>query len=430
MMLVALAWIFITLSPPAMADEDQTSNLHLQATTVTQGHPSFTSPYSGVNSLTGSGETKTSFTTTLFAGYSPWKNGSLILNPEVSAGEGLSKTHGVAGFPNGEIYRVDTPGAKLYLSRIYLQQIFELGGETEVLADSKNQLAAKVDRRRITLIGGEFSLNDFFDDNLYSHDPRTQFLNWSLMDNGAWDYAADTRGYTWGFYTEYNEPNWAIRFASVLQPKEANGLDMDLHLWEVFGDNLEYEYRYILDGHPGKARVLGYLNRAHMGNYAETLANPSFGEDITLTRENRLKYGFLLNLEQEVSARLGSFLRIGWADGNNETWIFTEVDQTASLGLSLKGSSWNRSDDTVGLAAIVNGLCKNHADYLSSGGYGFLLGDGHLNYAPEEIVESYYLFQWARQFGVTADFQFVNHPGYNSDRGPAGIISARLHYEI
>lgn len=420
----------LTCFSEARADESENANLHFQGTTVSQGHPTMTSPYQGVNSLQGGAENKTSFTSTLYFGYRLLPSTALYVNPEVVAGEGMSTTHGVAGFPNGEIYRVDTPSAKLTVSRIYLQQVFGLGGDEETIETGQNQLAGQVDRRRITIVVGKFSLNDFIDDNTYSHDPRTQFLNWALMDNAAWDYAADTRGYTWGLYLEFNQPVWAARFAFVTESVEANSLQLDPHLSVAYGANWEFEGRYSVQNHPGKARFLTYLNRAHMGSYAVTLANPGFNEDVTQTRAYRYKYGFGLNLEQELNSSLGAFMRAGWSDGNNETWNFTEVDRTISAGLSQKGTPWSRSGDTVGLAAISNWLSQNHAYYLAAGGQGFLLGDGALTYAPEQILETYYSFQVLRYFWATADFQWVNHPGYNAARGPADVYAVRLHVEL
>ena len=352
------------------------------------------------------------------------------MNPEVSAGTGLSKTRGVAGFPNGEIYRVDTSDPKFNLSRLYLNQDFGLGGESERLESDQNQLAQIKDSDRITVVAGKFSLNDFFDQNTYSHDPRTQFLNWALMDNGAWDYAADTRGYTVGAMLEYHRSKWAVRFGSVAVPKFANQIDLEYQISTARSDNLEFEYHYQFRGHPGISRILAYENHAHMGNYRTTLNTPGDNLDVTLSRTNSVKYGFGFNAEQEFSADLGSFMRLGWNDGATETWAFTEIDRTLTAGAVLKGSAWRRNQDTVGIAAIINGLSKDHANYLEAGGYGFLVGDGKLNYGPEEILETYYSFQAWKQGWISADYQFVNHPGYNSDRGPVSIFSGRLHYAL
>lgn len=405
-------------------------SLHFQATTVPQGHPGFRAEYNGANSLLSLPEFKTSLTSTLFLGRRLWKGSEAYVNPEISAGKGVSSTLGVAGFPNGEIYRVDTPSPKFNLSRLYLKQIFALSNEIEHAGAEINQLRGDMPLRRLTLIAGKFSLNDFFDRNAFSHDPRTQFLNWALMDNGAWDYAADTRGYTWSIYLEYNQEKWSVRLATAMEPKQANKMELDSNIAHAHGDQIEIEHRYQIHTHPGAIRLLGYMNHAHMGSYVETLANPDYNRDITLTRAYRTKYGFGLNAEQEITPDLGVFTRIGWNDGQTETWAFTEIDRTLSFGMNLKGTSWGRVEDVVGLALIINGLSSKHAEYLAAGGYGFIIGSGRLTYAPEQITEAFYLWKPFTHLGVTPDFQFVNHPAYNQDRGPVFFYAVRVHYEI
>lgn len=412
--------------------QDQWSN-HFQATTVTQGRGRITSPYDGSNSLSEGYENRTSMTATLFTGHRLWENAFVFVNPEESAGGGLSGTHGIAGFPNGEIYRVDDPNPKINLSRAFIQQDIGFGGGKEKIEDDLNQFSATKDVDRLMIVGGKFSLNDYFDDNSYSHDPRTQFLNWSLMDNGAWDYAADTRGYTWGLVLDLHLSAWSFRFAVVQEPTVANQLDLDPHLLRAHSENYEVEYRYRLAEHAGKARLLYFSNQADMGNYQDSLnlaLQSQSTPDITLTRSYSTKYGFGLDLEQEIGASIGMFSRLGWNNGDTESWAFTEVDRTASVGASFKGNLWNRPDDAVGLAAIVNGLSSVHATYLADGGQGFMLGDGALNYAPEEILETYYLCKISRPVGISPDFQYVKNPGYNADRGPAAIFALRFHYEI
>lgn len=421
---------FLIAFASVAAASDEVWSLHGQDTVVTQGHGSFTSPYSGQNSLNPGNEIRTSETGTLFLGRRLWSSGAMYVNPEISAGSGFSHTQGIAGFPNGEIYRVDTPAPKLNLARLYVVQTFGFGDEKEQIEPDKNQLASTVSARRLTVIGGKFSLSDFFDGNAYSHDPRTQFMNWSLMDNGAWDYAADTRGYTWGIYLEYNDPRWAVRFCRVLMPTVANGLELDTDTANAYGDNLEFESRHTWWEHPGKVRVLAYWNHAHMGNYANATFNPIYNTDITQTRRYSSKWGWGLNFEQEITSDLGLFSRIGWNDGHNETWVFTEIDRTASIGVSLKPAFIGRPQDTLGAAFVINGLSSEHADYLNAGGLGFLIGDGRIGYAPEQILESYYLWTPFTHFGATLDYLFVNHPAYNADRGPVSVFSARLHYEI
>jgi high affinity Mn2+ porin len=408
---------------------------HAQATTVTQAHGSANAPSTAnaqTNTISQDPERRTSFTSTLFLGARLFEGTELYLNPELVAGSGISDTHGIAGYTNGEIYRVDSAGLKATLSRAYLRKSLGLGGDKEKIESNVNSIAGEVDIKRVTLTLGKFSLNDLFDDNLYSHDPRTQFLNWSLMDNGAWDYAADTRGYTWGLAIEFNQPTYAIRFVSALVPKQANQLEMDLNISKAHSENAEFEYRYHFLGHPGKSRCLIYFNHANMGTYVDAVqnTNPNRAADITESRDYSSKYGLGLNFEQELTNSIGGFFRAGWNDGRHESWAFTEIDQTASAGIVLKGSQWHRTEDTAGLALIYNEISTDHRNYLAAGGLGFMIGDGSLSYAPEEIIETYYAFKIVKENAISADIQYVNHPGYNQDHAPATVFGVRLHAEI
>ncbi len=363
--------ILILISLPvfgATMPEEQASNFHFQMTAVTQDHDRFDSPYQGKNSLQPIAESATSLTWSIFAGQRLWRGGEIYVDPELVGGSGFSHTLGIAGFPNGEIYRVDDASAKWNLSRLYFNQTIELGDEKEQVPDEKNQLATRVAVRRFTFLIGKFALNDFFDNNIYSHDPRTQFLNWTFMDNGAWDYAADTRGYSWGLYLLLNQPGWALRFASTLVPLYANQMQMDYNFPAHRGDNLEFEYRYEWMELKGAVRLLAYENIANMGNYRQTLDTQPSNPDVTLTRDRRTKYGFGLNAEQELTNDLGAFFRAGWNDGHTETWAFTEIDRMISMGFSLKGLRWFRPDDTVGVGFTVNLLSSDHRDYLAAGG--------------------------------------------------------------
>jgi high affinity Mn2+ porin len=411
-------------------DAPELWSIHYQATVIPQMHGYFNSPYSGTNSLSPNPEVQTSFTTTLFLGRRLWKGGEFYFNPELAAGEGLSGSVGLAGAANGETYRIGSTAPAGNISRLYFKQVFEMGGAKETIMPDKNQLGDEVCKNRLTLVLGKFSLSDFFDGNSYSHDPRTQFINWAIMDNGAWDFAADTRGYTWGAMLDYNRERWAARLASVLEPKVANQLYLDLNIPQAHSENAEFEYRYSAGSHPGKITVLGYANHAHMGNYRDSLNLSPVNPDIIQTETYCLKYGFGIDYEQEITKDLGCFLRAGWNDGATESWAFTEIDRTVSGGISLNGSSWNRPDDTFGLAFDINGLSADHRDYLEAGGYGFLIGDGKMNYAPEEILETYYLWKIVQRFSITGDFQLVNNPAYNQDRGPVSVFAMRLHYEI
>jgi high affinity Mn2+ porin len=421
----------LSSAPVPPASDTQSFNVHAQATVITQWHDIFPAPYTGPKSLLPDESAKTSVTATIFMGLRmPWEGGAFYFDPEIAGGEGFSGVQGIASFPNGEIPRVGSPEPEPYVARAYYQQVFDLGGEKQRVESDQNQLAGYQDAKRITVWLGKFSATDFFDNNTYGHDPRTQFMNLSLMDNTAWDYPADARGYTVGGVVEYNEPDWAIRYGAFQEPKTANGGTLDGHFPQAVGNALEFEDRWSIKDQPGVIRVLGYVNLAHMGNYRQALANPGpDGPDVTLSRTYSAKYGFGFSAEQAITADLGIWSRAGWNDGQTETWAFTEVDDMGSLGLSLKGTQWRRPDDVLGLAGAIAGLSDAHKDYLAAGGVGFMIGDGKLSYAPEEVLELYYNCKIVDHVFITPDFQFVNNPAYNSDRGPVAILSLRAHIE-
>lgn len=413
--------------------EDERYGVHFQATVITQHHGSFTSPYAGTNSLRPEEPRRTSVTSTLFLGARlPWAGGELYLDPEVAGGEGFSGVSGIAGFPNGEMPRVSSPEPQPYLARLFVRQTFGLGGPRERAPADPQHLRGWQDVSRVTVTAGKLAAPDIFDDNSYSHDPRSQFENWALMENGAWDYPADTRGYTIGIAVELNQPRWAVRYGFFTMPKVANGMAFDLRLGEAHGQALELEERWSLGTHTGTCRVLAYRNNAHMGSYREAILHPGpNGPDITLSETYSAKYGFGLNAEQEISDDLGVFARFGWDDGHTESFAFTEIDRTVSFGLSLKGAGWHRPNDVVALSGVVNGLSSAHRDYLAAGGHGFIIGDGKLpNYEPETIGELYYLFELADHVFMTGDVQYVRNPAYNADRGPVLIGGLRAHVEF
>ncbi len=422
--------LLLVLGPalPARAQETESWSLHGQATTVTQGHGAFPSPYAGGNSLESRKETRTSFTATLFLGRRLWEGGEFYVNPEAAAGQGISHVLGLAGAANGEIYRVDSPELKASLARVFLRQTWALGGAAETVVPDANQLGGTRSARRLVLTLGRFSAGDVFDQNAYAHDPRSQFLNWALMDTASWDYPADTRGYTWGAALELVWDAWALRAGSFLEPKEANGLLFDHQVSRAHGDVVELEHGHELGGLAGRVRLMGYANHARMGDYRKSLEGNPATPDVTATRRaGRIKYGWGLSAEQALTPDLGAFLRAGWNDGRTETWAFTEVDRTAAGGLSLAGPRWGRPEDRLGLAAIVNGLSPDHRAYLGAGGYGFIVGDGRLNPGQERIVEAYYAFEAAHGFTVSLDAERVEHPAFNQDRGPTSIFALRVH---
>lgn len=416
--------------------QEQRWNFHFQQTVVMQGKPAISAKYSGPNSLLTSREMETSLTSTLFIGLRLWKNAAFYFNPELAGGAGISKALGMGGFANGETFRVGDPKPVAYIARGYVRQLFKLGNETEMSTDGLNQLQIREPQSYVSIVVGKFGIADFFDINKYSHDPRRQFLNWALMNNGAWDYPANTRGYTWGGILELAKPSWTLRASVALVPETANGPYMDLDITNAHSLTIELEKKYTLHSHPGTIRVLAFSTNAHMGNYqaAIDISAPLRGStpDITATRTSgNTKYGFGINGDQDLTDDLGLFFRLGWNDGTNETWAYTEIDQTASVGLVLKGTAWKRSKDLIGIAVVANGISADHRAYLKAGGSGFMLGDGGLDYANELISEVYYNISFEKyHFWLAPDHQFVLNPGYNSARGPVNIFAGRVHIEF
>ena len=406
---------------------------HFQLTGIIQGKSSIHAPYGGRNSLQAETEKAFSVTSTLYFGRKLWKGASLYFNPEMAGGKGISSTLGIAGFPNGETFRIGDPEPVVYVARFFFRQNISLDNEhSELLDDGINQVKEKVSTSRISFTLGKFGMADFFDDNNVSHDPRNDFMNWALMNNGAYDYAANTRGYTYGFVVELIKPKWSLRLGTALMPVYANGPKLDFHYFKTNSETIEWEKRYLLNQHKGTIRLLGYYNVSKAPNYDEVVAAKINGTDTSLDVVNGKKYGgkkigFGINAEQELSEAVNIFFRFGWNDGKMATWAFAEIDNSLSAGLRIYGSSWKRVEDNIGIAMVSNGISSGHRNFLNAGGYGFMLGDGKLpNYARENIVEIFYQSQIFANLWATVDYQFVNHPAYNHDRGPVHLFAARI----
>jgi high affinity Mn2+ porin len=424
--------------------QEQLWNWHVQNTDIVQYHPGFTAPYSGPNSLNSASEVKETVSLDILLGVRLWPGAEFHVDALMWQGFGLSDARGIDGFPNGEAFRLGTDVPNGAISRIFIRQTIGLGGEQESVEDDQLQLAGKRDISCITLTLGRISAKDIFDNNAYANDSRSQFMNWALMANEAWDYPGDSLGYITGFAAELNQPGWALRYGFFQMPKVSNGLSAEDRIFKwpydssagsgpflkAWGMVTEFEFRYALANHPGAVRFLAFLNRANMGSYQAAIDSPTRPADIVATRDYRYKYGFGLNLEQELAKNVGLFSRLGWSDGNNEAWVFSDVDRTATLGISVKGESWNRPNDTFGLAGVLNGLSRVHRDFFAAGGTGILAGDGALSYGLEEILETYYHFQLWKTVHTTLDYQFINHPAFNRDRGPISVIGARLHWSF
>jgi high affinity Mn2+ porin len=403
---------------------------HFQQTVVSQTKPKIKAPYTGTNSLVPEKETQASITATIFAGTKLWKGAEAYFNAELSGGSGLSGAKGIAGFTNGEAFRVGDAAPKIYVARLFLKQTIALSKDFVAVEDGVNQVATKVPKKYLRFVLGKFCLSDYFDLNTYSHDPRSQFLNWALMSHGAWDYAANVRGYTSGYVVEYGSPSFGARISTTAVPTSANGPYLNYNFGKNYSHSAELNKTFGQSGKETTVRLLGYFTKTYMGSYTEAIKRTD--KDVTQTRiDGRTKKGFGVNIEQKLNDESGLFFRGSWNDGKNETWAFTEIDRSISLGFANNGDKWKRPDDTFGVAIAANGLSTEHANYLANGGYGFIIGDGKLNYGMEKIFETYYkIHLHDHHFWITPNYQFVINPAYNKDRGPVNVFTIRAHAEF
>jgi hypothetical protein len=423
---------------PTLVDHPTDSALYVagQANAIYQWHPDFAAKYSGKSSLSSRHEGVTSYVITLSVGYAVTPTTELFFDGEMAAGGGLSTALGLGGFTNLDVVRNPSLGSDPYPARFLVRQIIPLSHRMVDAARGHLALATRVPETRIELRAGKLSTADLFDTNAVGSDSHLQFMNWTVDNNGAYDYAADTRGYTYGAVAELQSSNVALRFGTMLMPTVANGITLDWHLDKSRGDNLELELRHhLLPGRRGVVRLLGFSNHADMGSYREAITAFQQGREAAPDieaprRQGRVKYGVGLNLEQELGGPARAFLRAGWSEGAYESFAYTEVNDTVALGADLRGPWWHRPSDKIGLAFVSNGLSADHRRYLALGGHGFLLGDGALSYGRETIFEAYYSLALFRGVTTAFDVQAIDNPGYNRDRGPVVVISGRAHIEI
>ncbi|MBC7416328.1 MAG: carbohydrate porin [Herminiimonas sp.] len=421
--------------PPVAASAaavPETWALHGQITNVTQGHRRFTSPYSGANSLVANGRTEETTDITLYAGVRLWRGAQLWINPEIDQGFGLSNTVGLAGFSSGEAYKVGANTPYLRMPRLFLRQVVALGDAVIQAGADANQLAGPVPADNLTLTVGKFSVTDIFDTNSYAHDPRADFLNWSVIDAGAFDYAADAWGFTYGAAAEWTRDAWTVRGGVFQLSRRPNGKITGIDFGQFMLVS-ELEQRHDWRGHPGKLKLLAFVNRAPMGAYSDAVAlaaKTGQAPDTALVRRRASRPGATVNLEQELRSDLGVFLRASVNRGDQEAYEFTEINRSVSGGVSLKGERWGRSDDRIGVAVAVNALSADARRYFAVGGTGILIGDGQLRAGNEKIVEAYYAFQLDPHATLALNYQHVHNPAHNRDRGPVSIFSARVHAQF
>jgi high affinity Mn2+ porin len=413
------------------AAETDNFAIHGQTTFLEQYVFPFRNPYVGQNSLYPNQGRETS-DATAFLGMRLWQGAELWVNPEIDQGFGLSGTLGVAGFPSGEAYKVGAPVPYLRMQRMFVRQTINLGGETEKVESGPNQFSGSQTADRLVITVGKFGVVDVFDTNKYAHDPRGDFMNWTIVDTGTFDYAADAWAYTYGTAVEWYQGSWTVRGGIFDLSIAPNTTALDASFGQFQWDG-EIEYRYELMGHPGKVAVTGFLTRGRMGHFADAIqlaALTGGPADITAVRQYKSRGGISANLEQQITEQLGVFARAGWADGNIEPYEFTDVDRTVAAGLALTGKQWGRPDDTFRLAGVVNGITSEHQAFLNAGGLGILAGDGMLPHPGlEQIIEADYQLP-VSYFSLTLDYQFIVNPAYNRDRGPASVIGARMHAQF
>lgn len=423
---------------PALPDQDVV-NFHGQSTWSWQGYPSFRSPYQGPNSLPGKSEGRELTDVTLYAGVRLWQGAQLWISPEIDEGFGLANSHGVAGFTSAEGYKRGAAYPYARLQRAFIRQTIDLGGKSEKVDSDISQFAGSRTENRLVLTLGRFSVADIFDTNPFANNGKTDFLNWSVINAGTFDYAGDGWGYTYGLATEWYQGDWTVRgglFDLTVTPSGGNSpfggnLDPTFDQFQMVG---ELERRYQLWGQPGAIKITGYLSRGRAGHYADAIALAAITgtpADINAVRSYTSRPGVSINLQQQVSDTVGVFARAGRADGDVEPWDTTDIDFTISAGASIKGKQWGRPDDTVGIAGVVNNISRVHQEFFDAGGLGIVIGDGMLPHPGlEQIIETYYSYALNSAVKLTFDYQFVANPAYNTDRGPVNVFATRVHWQF
>lgn len=413
-------------------------SIHGQITYANQVKTNFSSPYVGTRSLLNNsdGDIANSYTltATAYLGARLWSGAEVYYNPEMFQGIPFSELSGLGGFNNGELQKGASIPAIYYNARLFIRQTFGLGGEQEYVESGMNQLAGNVDKNRIVLSYGNFAAIDYFDNNKYSHDPRTQFMNWSIMASGAYDFAASTRGYTYGVVGEYFQDDWVLRAGRLAMPVLPNVLDLDYTLMHQYGDQVELTHEHHINNQAGKVKLLVFQNRGLMSTYQDAIhygIQTSSTPDIFDTRNGeQTKWGYGINIEQALSDDIGLFARWSWNDGKTETQAFTDIGHSLSGGLIIQGATWNREKDSVGLGFAINGISSQEISYLQQGGVTMFIGDGQLNYQTEKIFEVFYSANLYKSVYLSADYQYVANPGYNADRGPVQFFGIRAHIEM
>jgi high affinity Mn2+ porin len=418
--------------PAAAAAAPEDWAIHGQATTVFQKNTSFRSHYRGPNSLDAGGQDEETTDLTLYAGVRLASGTQLWINPEIDQGFGLANTTGMAGYPSGEAYKVGANAPYLRVPRLFVRHVVPLGAASDEVGAGPNQLGGSAARDKLTITAGKFSVTDIFDTNRYAHDPRADFLNWSVIDSGAFDYAADPWGYGYGAAVEWTHGSQTLRGGVFQLSPEPNGKIVAVHFgqYQLVG---ELEQRYRWRGRAGAVRLLGFANKASMGRYRDAVglaAAQGGAPQLAAVRRPGWRTGVVVNAEQELGEAVGVFARLGANDGSKEAYEFTEINRSLAAGVVIGGQHWGRPGDEAGFAAVANQLSGEARAYFAAGGTGILIGDGALSYGAEKIVEAYYTARLGKWFSLAFDVQHATHPAYNRSRGPVPIYALRLHAQF
>ena len=427
--------LLICSATPAIAQDMQAPEdwaLHAQSTFVVQYHPAFHSPYRGPNSLDPGSRSDETFDATLFLGSRPWNGGEIWLETEADQGFGLSGTFGIADFPSGEAYKVGSSPPYFRIPRLFLRQVFNLGGASQNIEADEDHFQQEVTADNLTITAGKFSVVDIFDTNPYAGNPKTDFLNWTIIDSGAFDYAADAWAYSYGLAAEWTVSRFTLRGGVFDMSRVPNGKELvrGFGYYQLVG---ELEHRHTLLEMPGSVKVLAFDSRARMGSYEAAVAlaeQTGTVPSTALVRHYAWRPGVALNLEQAISGEVAFFLRASANDGREESYEFTDINRSVAAGFSLSGIRFGRPEDRAGIAQVTSFLSREARNYFAAGGLGTLIGDGRLpNYDPEHVLEVFYSAALP-YVTVTADYQYVANPAYNRDRGPVSVLGLRLHSEF
>jgi hypothetical protein len=430
-------------------------NAYGQLTFINSWKSNFNAKYTNLNgspnSLLPTQERSFTGSATFFLGLKLWQNGEVYAVPEIISEQALSDLKGLGSvIQNFELQKSGGQQPTTYLSRVFLKQTFNFGGDPVIMTSDPMQLGTTVESRRLVLRVGNFSVLDFFDKNSFSGDLRRQFNNMAFLTYAAYDFAADARGYTWGLVAEYFHDDWSFRFAHTAVPEHPNQLPIDTRIFKYFGHQIELERRHRLYGQPGAVRVLAYRNHENMGQFSDAINAYQFNHNLNATtclgfnygsdnatapdlcwaRRSNVKMGIGINLEQQIGEDVGLFFRGMWSDGNTEVYSYTSTDRSISLGALVKGLRWSRPRDTVGIGYGQGWLSGSHVAYLGRGGIDGFIGDGAINYSPEQVVDIFYSYNLFSSTWLSADYQHIANPGYNADRGPVDVYAARVHVEF